>query len=99
MAGLKLKPAKCNFFKQEVQYLGHIVSANGISTDSLKTEKITNWPAPSSKKEVQQFLGLAGYYRRFIKNFATIARPLHKLAERSTSFNWTTKCEQFQSKN
>ena len=59
-----------------------------------KTEKITNWPTPSSKKEVQQFLGLAGYYRRFIKDFATIAKPLHKLAERSAAFNWTGECEQ-----
>ena len=91
---MKLQPAKCDFFKQEVRYLGHIVSKNGIAADPSKTEKVTNWPTPSSKKEVQQFLGLAGYYRRFIKDFATIAKPLHKLAERSAAFNWTRECEQ-----
>ena len=58
-----------------------MVSTNGIATDPSKTEKITNWLTPSSKKEVQQFLGLAEYYIRFIKNFATIARTLQKLAE------------------
>ena len=81
-------------FKQEVRYLGHIVSKNGIATDPSKTEKVTNWPTPFSKKEVQQFIGLfAGYYRRFIKDFTTIAKPLHKLAERSAAFNWTRECK------
>ena len=81
-------------FKQEVRYLGHIVSKNGIATDPSKTEKVTNWPTPFFKKEVQQFIGLlAGYYRRFIKDFATIAKPLHKLAERSAAFNWTRECK------
>ena len=93
-AGLKLQPSKCRFFQQEVQYLGHVVSRHGISTDPSKIEKVIQWPIPCSKKEVQQFLGFAGYYRRFIRDFSTTARPLHKLAERSGSFNWTEECEQ-----
>ena len=93
-AGLKLQPLKCRFFQQEVQYLGHVVSKHGISTDPSKIEKVIQWPFPCSKKEVQQFLGFAGYYRRFIRDFSTTARPLHKLAERSCSFNWTEECEQ-----
>ena len=71
-AGLKLKPTKCKFFQKQVAFLGHIVSACGIATDPAKTEVIAKWPTPQSRKEVQQFLGLANYYRRFIKNFGLL---------------------------
>ena len=68
-AGLKVKPSKCSLCQREVQYLGHVVSAEGISTDPTKVEAICNWPTPTcrSKQEIQCFLGLANYYRRFIK--------------------------------
>ena len=85
-AGLKLKPRKCTFFQQEVQYLGHIVSREGIATDPGKNQKVEAWPIPSSTREVQRFLGFTSYYRRFIKDFATIAGPLHKLTEKNRAF-------------
>ena len=76
---LKLKAKKCDFLKSEVTYLGHVVSEEGIKTDPEKTEAIKNWPVPKSVKDVRSFLGFAGYYRRFIKGFANIARPLNDL--------------------
>ena len=85
-AGLKLKPSKYNLGKREVTFLGHIISDKGVSTDPTKTEAIRNWPTPTSRREVQQFLGLANYYRRFMKDFATIAKPLHQLTEKSLCF-------------
>ena len=78
-AGLKLKVTKCSLFQEKVCYLGHIVSSKGVATDPSKTKKVADWPVPTTPKEVQQFLGFANYYRRFVKDFATIARPLHRL--------------------
>ena len=85
-AGLKLKPSKCTFGQKEVAFPGHIVSDKGVATDPAKVAAITNWPTPRSRKEVQQFLGLGNYYRRFIKDFATIAKPLHRLTETGREF-------------
>ena len=93
-AGLKLKPKKCAFLKKEVVYLGHLVSREGISTDPSKIDKVANWSEPTSTKEVQQFLGFANYYRRFIQNFSQIAKPLHRLTERNCPFKWTPECQQ-----
>ena len=92
-AGLRLKPSKCSFCQESVSYLGHIVSREGVSTDPEKTAKVTRWPTPTSVQEVQQFLGLASYYRRFVRNFAEIAKPLHRLTERGREFVWTLECE------
>ena len=75
-------------------YLGHIVSAEGVTTDPAKVEKVENWPLPTCKRDVQQFLGLANYYRRFIKDFATVAKPLHKLTEKITKFQWTQQSQE-----
>jgi len=91
-AGLKLKPKKCQFCAQQVGFLGHIVSADGVRTDPAKTEKVAQWPIPTSRREVQQFLGLANYYRRFVKDFASIAKPLHRLTEKTAKFDWTDEC-------
>jgi len=76
---LKIKPSKCEFFKTKTTYLGHVVSADGISADPEKTEAVRNWPTPTNVKEVRKFLGFVGYYRRFIKGFSNIARPLNDL--------------------
>ena len=90
---LKAKLSKCNFLQQQVLYLGHVISLDKIATDPSKTEQITDWATPQNIQEVQQFLGLASYYRWFIQNFAGIARPLHRLTERDRAFKWTVECE------
>ena len=89
-AGLKLKPSKCDFCCTQVEFVRHIVSEDGVRTDQAKTEKVARWPVPKTKREVQQFLGLANYYRCFVKDFATIAKPLHRLTEKICKFDWTT---------
>jgi len=76
---LKVKPSKCEFFMKETTYLGHVVSEDGIKADPKKINSVKNWPTPKSVKEVRQFLGFAGYYRKFIKGFAAIVRPLNDL--------------------
>ncbi len=91
-AGLKLKPARCTFLQCQVRYLGYIVSGDGVATDPAWVEKVATWPLPATTKEVQQFVGFASYYKRFIKNFAETARPLHRLTERARHFNWTAEC-------
>ena len=78
-AGLKLKPSKCCLFQQEVKYLGHIISRDGIRTDPKKIDKVLDWPVPTNRKQLHRFLGFSGYYRRFVKNYAQIAGPLHEL--------------------
>ena len=78
-ANLKLAPKKCSFFKRKVKFVGHIVSAAGVEIDPDKTEKVTTWPTPTSPEDVRRFLGFVGYYRRFIKNFSQISRPLTDL--------------------
>ena len=92
-SGLRLKPSKCCFLRDQVTYLGHVISRDGIATDPAKTERVASWPVPNSKREVQKFLGFAGYYRKFVKDFATIARPLHRLTERTATFSWMSECQ------
>ena len=92
-AGLKLKRNKCDLCMEQVKFLGHIVSAEGVQIDPEKTEKVAQWPQPFSKREVQQFLGLANYYRRFVKDFASINKPLHCLTEKTSKFDWTDDCQ------
>ena len=78
-AGLKLKPSKCHFLQKRLKYLGHIVSANGVECDPDLTVDLKSWPVPTCVKKVQRFLGFAGFYRRYVKDFAKIASPLHAL--------------------
>ena len=78
-AGLKLKPKKCEFFKTKITYLGHIVSAKGIETDPEKVKAVRNWTVPRTVTDVRSFLGFTNHYRRFIKGYANVARPLNLL--------------------
>ena len=80
-AGLKLKPSKCDLFKQQINYLGHVVSKEGVSTDPEKIKAVTEWPQPTTVTEMRSFLGFVSYYRRFIPNFSKVARPLNKLLQ------------------
>ena len=91
-AGLKIKPNKCFLMQQRVQYLCHVVSAKGVETDPKKVSCVSKWPIPTDVKELQQFLGLASYYRRFVKNFAHKARPLYRLTEKGRRWNCTHEC-------
>ena len=91
-AGLKLKPQKCVLFQKQVTYLGHIVSERGVAPDPAKIESVKGWPTPTNVTEVRSFLGLAAYYRRFIKDFSRIASPLHRLTEKGRMFSWDETC-------
>ena len=92
-AGLKISPSKCKLFQHEVDYLGHVVSRDGVGTDKRKIEAIAQWPQPQNVSEVRSFIGLCSYYRKFIKGFADIARPLHRLTEVDRPFIWTSECQ------
>lgn len=89
---LKLQPEKCHFLRKEVTYLGHLISENSVKPDPLKTSAIDNFPQPKNVKGVQSFLGLVGYYRKFIKGFADIAKPLTSLLKKNNKFIWSEEC-------
>ena len=90
--GLKMKCEKCSFFKKHIQYLGHLVSEKGFEPLPEKLESIRKMPAPRTAKEVKQFLGLIGYYQKFVPCFADISRPLTKLTRHNVVFEWTDQC-------
>jgi len=85
---LYVKLEKCEFDVSETAFLGYILSKDGLKVDPNKIKAILDWPVPTTVKEVQSFIGLCNYYRIFIKDFAKIARPLHKLTRKNVSFNW-----------
>ena len=80
-AGLKLKPSKCDLFRKEIKYLGHVVSNEEVSTDPDKIKSVTEWPQPTTVTEVRSFLEFVSYYRRFISSFSKVAKPLNKLSQ------------------
>ena len=107
--GLKLKPSKCQLMRKEVQYLGHLVSAEGIRTDPEKISRVKDWRRPTSRKEVLQFLGFTGYYRRYVNGYSALAAPLYRLTAGDPRkkkrggrkslipdppFLWTKECEE-----
>lgn len=89
--GLYAKKSKCQFYLSTAEFLGYTINANGITPDADKVQIIRNWPGPVTPKDAQRFLGLAGYYRRFIANFSLIAKPLHTFATQKTS--WSSACQ------
>lgn len=104
--GLKVKLEKCQFFKEEVQYLGHVISPAGVSTDPKKIAAVKDWQTPSNATELRSFLGFASYYRRFVEGFAKLASPLHRLVADLTGTKnqrgrgvalqgaWTEQCQE-----
>ena len=90
---LYVKLSKCEFLMKQVAFLGHIISKGGISVDPSKAQDVLSWNAPTSVGNIQSFLGLAGYYRRFIEGFLKISKPMTELLEKDKKFEWTPACE------
>jgi len=90
---LYAKLKKCDFWMEKVHFLGHVISAEGISVDPGKIAVVVDWPRPTNVTEVRSFLGMAGYYRRFLKDFSKIATPLTQLLRKDHKFNWTEECK------
>ncbi|GJY98104.1 putative reverse transcriptase domain-containing protein [Tanacetum coccineum] len=90
---LYAKFSKCKFWIPKVQFLGHVIDSKGIHVDPAKIESIKDWASPKSPTEIRQFLGLVGYYRRFIKGFSKIAKPMTKLTQKKVKFVWSNKQE------
>ena len=91
---LYAKFSKCEFFLTEVRFLGHMVSASGVSVDQEKVESVMSWERSKSVFEIHSFLGLAGYYRRFIEDFSQLAAPITRLTRTEVKFCWDDRCEE-----
>ena len=91
---LKLKPSKCVLLQKEVNFLGHVVSAKGVSTDPEKIKLIVEWPTPTNLKQLRGFLGLSGYYRKFVRGYSEISRPLNLLTKKDQPYVWTSEQEE-----
>jgi hypothetical protein len=91
---LYAKFSKCEFWLDKVHFLGHVISGDGISVDPAKIEAVLDWERPKTVTEIRSFLGLAGYYRRFVQDFSSIAAPLTRLTRKRVRFIWTENCEQ-----
>jgi hypothetical protein len=87
----QVKFSKCIFATRSIAYLGHVISATGVQTDPSKVTAVVNWPVPSNIKELQSFLSLAGYYRKFVPHFGIISKPLISLLKKHTIFCWTSE--------
>ena len=92
-ANLKLKISKCEFMKKQLNYLGHIISDDGISVDSDKVAAVQNMQPPKTIRDVRSFLGMASYYRKYVPNFSKIAKPLNALTRKHAKFNWTAEAQ------
>ena len=92
-ANLKLKPEKCKLLQRETKFLGYILSEDGVRTDPAKIKDVVNWPTPRNVTDVRAYLGLTGFYRKWVRGYAQIASPLTRLLEKNRDFVWTTECE------
>ena len=92
-AGLTLSPEKCYFLRREVTYLGHHITSEGVKPDSKKIEAVKLFKVPKTKKQCKQFLGLVGYYRKFVKDFAKTARPINQLLRKRVEFEWDDEAQ------
>ena len=90
---LYAKFRKCSFWMEQISFLGHIITGDGISVDPEKIEAIVHWKTPRNVTKIKNFLGLAGYYRRFIEGFSKIAKPLTNLTQKGVKFVWSEACE------
>jgi hypothetical protein len=90
---LYAKLSKCDFWMREIKLLGHTISQNGISVDPEKVQEVMDWKPPTTVRQIRSFLGLAGYYQRFILDFSRIAKPMTKLLKKGVKFEWSQKCE------
>jgi hypothetical protein len=91
---LYAKFSKCEFWLDQVEFLGHVISKEGIAINPSKVQSVLDWQAPTNVKEIRGFLGMVGYYRRFIEGFSKIAGPMTKLLRKNTPFEWYEKCEE-----
>ena len=94
--GLKIQPEKCEFLKPKLEYLGHLVTAKGVKPTPKKIKTVKDFRTPRNPTEVKSFLGLTGYYRKFIRNFSKIAKPLNDLIKKDIGFHWTNKQDNFE---
>ena len=92
-AGLKLKPSKCQLLQSQVKFLGHVISSEGVLPDPANVKKIQEWATPRTVKQVRAFLGMGNYYRRFIKSYSKIAKPLIDLTKKDRRFSWNEDCQ------
>lgn len=93
-AGLKLKPDKSHMLQKEVVFLGHVVSGEGVKPSPVNIAKIVDWPKPRTAKQIRQFVAMGSYYRRYIKDFATMVRPMADLTKKGKRFIWDAACEE-----
>jgi len=89
----KVKLSKCAFAQRSINYLGHVISAEGVATDDSKITAVRDWPTPEDVKQLRSFLGLAGYYRKFVRNYGSISKPLTQLLRKNIPFIWTTETQ------
>ena len=92
-AGLKLRPEKCEMLQEQVTFLGQVVSSSGVKPSPVNIAKIVDWPVPANAKQVKQFVALCSYYRRFVKDFAKIVRPMVELTRKGKKFIWADDCQ------
>ena len=92
-SGIQLRADKCVFGADKLEFLGFELSSDGIRPQTRLTEAVQNFAKPTNRKEIRRFLGIAGFYRHFIKDFATIAKPLSELTSENVNFSWSNECE------